>query len=135
MEALNVIGVERAKCGLTQPHCLFQHRVEHRREIAGLGVDDLQHFCGRGLLLQRLPLFGDQPSVLDRDHRLIGEGADKFDLPIGERFDPLAAECEDTNRCRLPAAAGHLEEVRTLPRLATCRMAYSGSVGHIANLH
>ena len=32
---------------------LFQHRVEHRREVAGRGIDDLQHFGGRGLLLQR----------------------------------------------------------------------------------
>ena len=84
--------------GLAQPHRLFQHRVEHRREIAGRGVDDLQHLGGRGLLLQRLALFGDQPRVLDRDHRLISEGADEFDLPVGERFHPLAREHDDTDR-------------------------------------
>jgi hypothetical protein len=30
-----------------------------------------------------------QPRVLDRDHRLVGEGADQLDLPLGERLDPL----------------------------------------------
>ena len=35
-------------------HCLFEHRVEYRREVAGRGIDDLQHFGGRGLLFQRL---------------------------------------------------------------------------------
>ena len=81
-----------------KPHRLFQHRVEHRRQIAGRGVDHLQHLGGRGLLFQRLALLGHQPRVLDRDHRLIGEGADKFDLPVGERLDPLAREHDDADR-------------------------------------
>jgi hypothetical protein len=34
---------------------LFQYRIEHRREIAGRGADDLQDFGGRSLLLARLP--------------------------------------------------------------------------------
>ncbi len=37
---------------VAQPYCLFEHRVEHRREVAGRGIDDLQHLGGRGLLLQ-----------------------------------------------------------------------------------
>jgi hypothetical protein len=32
----------------------LQYRLEHRGEIARRGVDDLQHLCGRCLLLQRL---------------------------------------------------------------------------------
>ena len=74
--------------GAAKMVCLLQHRVEHRREVAGRGVDHLQHLGGRGLLLQCLALLGHQPRVLDRDHGLIGEGADEFDLPIGERLDP-----------------------------------------------
>ena len=61
LKALAVIGVQHAERGLAQPHRLFQHRIEHRREIAGRGVDDLQHLGGRGLLLQCLALLGDQP--------------------------------------------------------------------------
>jgi hypothetical protein len=37
---------------------LFQHRIEHRREIAGRAVDDSQHLGGRGLLRLRLIAFG-----------------------------------------------------------------------------
>jgi hypothetical protein len=32
--------------------------------------------------------------VLDRDDRLVGEGADEFDLPLGERLDPLPREID-----------------------------------------
>src|SRR5437763_531297 len=27
---------------VAQPHCLFEHRVEHRGEVTGRGIDDLQ---------------------------------------------------------------------------------------------
>ena len=64
---------------------LFQHRVEHRREIAGRGVDDLQYLGGRGLLLQRLARLGDQPRVLHRDDRLRGEVLQQRDLLVGKR--------------------------------------------------
>jgi hypothetical protein len=36
---------------------LFQDRLEHRREIAGRGIDDLQYLGGRGFPLQRLGKF------------------------------------------------------------------------------
>ena len=70
---------------LAQPHRLFQHRIEHRRQIAGRGIDHLQHLGGRGLLLQRLALFGDQPRILHRDHRLCGEVLQQRYLLLGER--------------------------------------------------
>ena len=41
-----------------QPHRLFEHRVEHRREVAGRGIDDLQYLGGRGLLVARFFEFG-----------------------------------------------------------------------------
>ena len=36
----------------------FEHRVEHRSEIAGRRIDDLQHLGGRHLLFQRLVTLG-----------------------------------------------------------------------------
>jgi hypothetical protein len=36
----------------------------------------------------------DQPSVFDGDDRLIGKGADQFDLPLGERRDPETGETD-----------------------------------------
>ncbi len=53
-------------------------------------ADDLQHFGGGGLLLQRLLRLVEQPRVLDRDHRLVGEGAQQRDLVLGERPRRLA---------------------------------------------
>ena len=47
-----------------------------------------KHLGGRGLLLQRLALFGHQPRVLHRDHRLRGEVLQQRDLPVGERPRP-----------------------------------------------
>ena len=55
-------------------------------------LNDLQDRRGRGLLLQRLAKIArprlqlvEQPHVLNRDHRLVGEGGGELDLLIGER--------------------------------------------------
>jgi hypothetical protein len=58
MEALPVKGVEMPVGGATQAHCFFEHRVEHRREIAGRRVDDLQDLGGRGFSGQRRVTLG-----------------------------------------------------------------------------
>src|SRR5947207_3309425 len=69
---------------------LFEHRIEYRREIAGRGIDDLQHLRGGGLLRQRLARLGDQPRILYRDHRLRSEIFEQCYFVIGERPDFLA---------------------------------------------
>ena len=79
---------------IAQPRRLFEHRIEHRREIAGRRVDDLQHLGGRGLLLQRLAGLGDQPRVLHRDHRLRREILQQRDLLVGKRPDFLAVDAK-----------------------------------------
>ena len=71
---------------------LLQDRVEHRRQIAGRGVDHLQHLGGRGLLLQRLALLGDQSRILHRNHRLGGEVLQQCDLLLRERTHFLAID-------------------------------------------
>jgi len=101
IEEFAVIGPQVTKRGVAQPHSLFKHRIEHRDKITGRGVDDAQYLGGRGLLLQRLARFGDQPCVLDRDHGLIGEGADQFDLPLGERLYTLPTERNYADRFAL----------------------------------
>jgi hypothetical protein len=45
---------ESAEIGLAESEGLFQHGIEHRREIAGRRVDDLQDFGGGGLALKSL---------------------------------------------------------------------------------
>ena len=98
MEALAIKGRQESEIGLAQPHGLFQHRIEHRRQIAGVGVDDLQHLGCRGLLFQRLLRFSDQPRVLHRDHRLGGEVLQQGLLFFGKGAHLLAIETEQTNR-------------------------------------
>src|SRR5258708_34970335 len=84
MKALAIPGSENAKGRLAQSRCLLQHRVEHRSEVAGRAVDDLQYLGGRGLLIQGLAGLGDQPRVLHRDHRLRGEVLQQRDLLFRE---------------------------------------------------
>src|SRR5215467_2424400 len=52
---------------------LLEHRVKHRCEVAGRGIDDLQYLGCRSLLLQGLARLGQEPCVLHGDHRLRGE--------------------------------------------------------------
>ena len=132
-ESLAIAQHQGAMGHSAEPVRLFQYRIEHRREIAGRRIDDLQHLGGRGLLLQRLALLGQQPRVLDRDHRLIGEGADKFDLSVGERLDPLAGEHDDTDRFAF-AQQRHAERCSLLAQPdGLVRIAWNG--GHVVNMH
>src|SRR6266567_4723860 len=66
---------------------LLEYRVEHRREIAGRGIDDLQYFGSGGLLLQGLARLVDQSRILHRDDRLRSEVLQQRDLPARERAD------------------------------------------------
>ena len=81
-----------AELGLADPSRVLQHGLEDWLELAGRAGDDLQDLRGRGLLLQRLAQVArarlhlvEQPHVLDRDHRLVGEGGGQLDLLVGER--------------------------------------------------
>ena len=71
---------------------LFEHRVEHRYEVAGRGIDDLQDLGGGGLLLQGFARLGDEPRILHRDDRLRREILQQRDLLVGERADLLAVD-------------------------------------------
>jgi hypothetical protein len=48
-----IVNPKRAESGAAQPCCPFEHRLEHRCEIAPRRIDDPQHLGGRGLLCQR----------------------------------------------------------------------------------
>ena len=85
---------KRAEIRLTQTQGLLQHRVEHRREVARRGIDDLQYLGSRSLLVQRLARLGQEPRILHRDDRLVGKGAHQLDLPFGERLEPVPREID-----------------------------------------
>ena len=58
----------------TNTGSIFRHGIQHRLNIRRRASDDPQDFTCRSLLLQRLLEFVEQSHVLDRDHRLVGEG-------------------------------------------------------------
>ena len=98
IEALTVDAKDHRIVGVTQPRGIFRNNIQHRLDIGRRTGDHAQNLARRGLLLQcfgevtiaRL-LLVNKPRVLDRDHRLIGEGFKQFDLPVRERTDLSSA--------------------------------------------
>jgi len=87
---------DRREIGAAKPGGGFDHCVQHRLHIGGRAADDVEHIARRGLVFERFfeiagagLQFAEQPRILHRDDRLIGEGAHQFDLPLGIRLDPL----------------------------------------------
>ena len=87
-----VAQADGAIVGATEFDGRGDQRVEHRLQIERRTADNFKHVGGRGLLFQRLLRLVEQPCVLDRDHRLVGEGAQKLDLPLGERSDAVTVD-------------------------------------------
>src|SRR5262249_26702075 len=89
-KTLAVPGHQEADGNFAETMRLLQYRLEHRLEVAGRAVDDLQDLGGCGLLLQRLARLGDETRVLDRYHSLRGEALQERDFSLGEKLDLLA---------------------------------------------
>jgi hypothetical protein len=92
VEVFAVVEHQAADRDAAQAARFFEDHVVDGRKVAGRAVDDLQDLGSCGLLLQGLAGLGDQPSVLNGNHRLVGKGADELDLPISKRLDPLAPQ-------------------------------------------
>ena len=71
--ALALEGPQNAPDTATKADRLLQHCIEHRGQVAGRAVDDTQDVSGCGLLFQGFARLAQQPRVLHRDHRLLGE--------------------------------------------------------------
>ena len=91
-------AIERSEFRLTNAGRFLEHGRKHRREVAGSSGDGLQHLRGRGLLLERLPQFIEQPRVLDGDHGLRGERRRQFDFAVAERIDAAAPQPDHDHR-------------------------------------
>src|SRR5262249_48509803 len=89
---------ERAELGLADAHRVLQHGLKHRLQLTRRSADNLEYVGGRGLLLQRLPQFVEQPRVLDGDDGLGGEVLQQLDLLVGERLDLLAIDDDRTDQ-------------------------------------
>ena len=124
------------------PRRILQHRLEHRLQFARRAADDLQHLRGRRLLLQRLGQIArarlhlvEQPHVLDRDHRLVGEGRDQLDLLVGERLHVTRGAGANTPIGVPSRSSGTPSIVRKPPSRAAMRRSYSGSACDIRNVN
>jgi hypothetical protein len=81
-----------------QPLATVEDLVEHRLGVGDRAADDLQD-RGRGrLLLERLLGLVEQARVLDRDHRLVGEGAQQPLLLVVKRAQVRAADQDRADR-------------------------------------
>src|SRR2546425_969793 len=74
----------------------FQDRMRVRRRTRNRA----KHFAQGGLPLQRLFRLVEEPSVLDGDRRLAGEGLEDVDLPFAERPHLVAASDDDAEERR-----------------------------------
>src|SRR5690349_20834999 len=100
---------QNSEIGLADAHRVLQHRAEDRLQFAGRAANHTEDLGCRRLLLQglaelaraRLHLF-EQPRVLNRDHRLVGESGEQIDLILGERFDLRTRQEQSTDRSTLP---------------------------------
>ena len=86
--------------------------LEHRPDIGRRGRDHAEDVGAAGLVGQRLREVAglrlhlvEQPDVLDRDHRLIGERGEQCDLLVGEGAHGIARQGR-TRRSGLPREAG-----------------------------
>ena len=73
-------GIRRA----AESRGALRYDVHNRLEVSRRAGDDPQDLRRCRLLLQRLFRLVEQADVLDGDHRLVGEGLEKLDLPLGE---------------------------------------------------
>src|SRR5215470_7221008 len=125
--------VENAEIGITHARGILQHRVEDRLQIAGRTGDDLEHLAGGGLLLECIGQLAraclrllKKTGVLDSDHRMVGEGAEKRDLPFGKKAGQRPQYCN----CPYGTTLLHIGTAATLRKpmtLAPRPIAYSGS--------
>src|SRR5215468_7676247 len=86
-QKIAVIQEDKAEHGLAKARGTLNDRIKHRLGICRRPGDDVKHLARRSLMFEsfgqlallRLHLV-EQPHVLDRDHRLVGEGLEQLDL-------------------------------------------------------
>ena len=80
MEPVTFTSKHRGRQATQQTIGVLGNRLEGGPRVGGRARDHPQDFRGGRLLLQRLLQLGEQPHVLDGDHRLGGKGLQQFDL-------------------------------------------------------
>ena len=119
--------VHEAVLGVGQPGGVGDDAVEDAVEIEGRPADGLKDLSGRRLAIQRLLRLVEQPNVLDRDGRLIGERSQQVDLllgeclriapPQGDRSDRRASPKERRGNARSAPDLAHVRRPTRVPIL------------------
>ena len=91
VQGVTIPAEDISESGVANAYGFGQHCSKHRLKIAGRATDNLEYLRCCCLLLQRFGEFAralllclEQPHVLDRDHRLVGEGLSQLDLLVSE---------------------------------------------------
>src|SRR5262249_42781553 len=89
--AFAVVAENHAVLSAANADGILQQGCKDALEVERRPADGLEHLGRSGLLPQRLAQLlrarlhlVEQPHVLDRDHRLVGEGRNQLDLLVGE---------------------------------------------------
>src|SRR5262249_7222353 len=100
-----VVTEHVAKEAVAQAHRTAHDGVEHWLDIDWRATDHAKNLAGCRLLLQRFGestvpslQFLEEPHVLDRDDRLVGERLQQRDLLLGERPHLGAADLNRADR-------------------------------------
>ena len=102
-KSISLTKIQRAEFGPANTSCVLQQRLEDRRELAGdelmtRNTSDVADCCSNDSRCS-----SQQPRILNRDHRLVGEGGDQLELVVGKWFH-LMADSERTRRSSLSLA-------------------------------
>ncbi len=108
-ENRTVLQQDAAEGCVAQAGGLRHDRVEHGRQVAGMGADQPQRLGRRGLQFQRLGQgsvafldLGEQSGVVDGDRGLVGECLQQTQLVVGVSAGLLTVEVDDADRNLVP---------------------------------
>ena len=97
--------VHDSEFGLANPRRVLEHLLKYGLDIIRKHADEFENFGCRTLLIEgflKIAGFGlhlvEQPRVLDRDHRLVGEVLDKLNLSLSEWSHLLAVDDDRPNQ-------------------------------------
>src|SRR5262245_56127968 len=98
LKDITIDSIDHSILSVTKPRGTLCNHVQYWLDIRRRTGDDAENLARRGLLLQcfgeiaiaRL-LLVNKSRVLNRDHRLIGEGFEQLDLTVGKRADLSSA--------------------------------------------
>ncbi len=120
LQVVVLLFVELAEQALQQHLGKADDRVERRAQLVRHVGQELGLVLVGGLELPALVLdFAEQARVLDRDHRLVGEGPEQRDVLVGEGSDMVAADEDGADAPAFPEHRG--EDDGANPRRARSR--------------